>query len=189
MPERVVLSDLKKTSTAKPAGRAPEGDELVWLWFRRGGGLILGCGVAALIYKLAHAHSASAFVWLRDPYELKVDVDALAHTVSVYNASFFFGAVAGGALARGRILFSLGLALLIVLAVAIPFRAAEVSGGLGPAQFVDSRDQEAIARIYRASHLVQLVEMGGAFVIASLGANLGSKVSRWIVKERAPLDV
>jgi len=192
MPERIVLSELKKAKaarSAKPVKRTPDEEEIIRLWARRVGGAILGCGVAALIYKLAHAQSASAFVWLRDPYELKVDITALTHMVGVYMTSFFFGALAGGALARGRILFSITLALFIVLAVAVPFRASEISGGLGPTEYVDPNDKEAIALIYRASHLIQLVEMGGAFVVASLSANVGSKVSRWIVKEERSSDV
>jgi hypothetical protein len=194
MAERIVLSELKKAkeTTEKPGGRERKpgvSQADARLWARRIGGLVLGCGVAALIYKLAHAQSASAFVWLRNPYDPHIDLKALRHMVTVYNAAFFFGALAGGVLARGRILFSVGLALLIVLAVAIPYRAHEVSGGLGPAQYLEPDDTEGLRLIYRASHLVQLVEMAGGFVMAALGANLGSRLSRWIVKEKAPLDL
>ena len=86
-------------------------------------------------------------------------------------------------MARGRFLFSGILSLLIVLAVALPFRAAEVAGGIGPARYIAGLGAEQVGKIYDASRMVCIVEMAGAVVVAFFGANLGSRVSRWIVKE------
>jgi hypothetical protein len=100
MAERIVLGQKRPEAKKRPGVRTD--DQVDWRqWARRIGGLALGCGLAALIYKLSGARSASAFVWMQDYTELKVDVDGLTRTVSAYLGCFFFGAVAGGARARG----------------------------------------------------------------------------------------